>query len=57
MNLERHLIQLRRKHFELEEIISMEQKRPGVSDLEIKTLKKKKLYLKDRITKVVQGRA
>ena len=57
MNLERHLVQLRRKHFELAEIISMEQKRPGVSDLEIKRLKKEKLYLKDRISKVAQGRA
>ncbi len=57
MNLERHLVELRRKHIELEEIINTEQKRPGVSDLEIKRLKKEKLYLKDRISKVVQGAA
>ena len=57
MNLERHLVELRRKHVELEEIINTEQKRPGVSDLEIKRLKKEKLYLKDRISKVVQGSA
>ncbi len=55
MNLENHLIELRRKHFELEEIIISEQKRPGVSEIEIKRLKKKKLYIKDRISKVIQG--
>ena len=57
MNLEKHLVQLRRKHFELEEIISSEQKRPGFSELELKVLKKKKLYLKDRIIKAAQGAA
>ena len=41
MNLERHLVELRRKHFELEETINTEQKRPGSSELEIKALKKK----------------
>ncbi len=54
MNLEQHLVELRRKHFELEEIINIEQKRPGYSEFEIKKLKKKKLYIKDRITRVVQ---
>ena len=57
MNLERHLVELRRKHFELEETINTEQKRPGSSELEIKALKKRKLYIKDRISKVTQGTA
>ena len=52
MNLEQHLVELKRKHFELEEIISTEQKRPGFSHLEINTLKKKKLCIKDRITQM-----
>ena len=52
MNLEQHLVELKRKHFELEETISTKQKRPGFSDLEIKRLKKKKLCIKDRITQV-----
>ncbi len=54
MNLQQHLVELRRKHFELEEIITTEQKRPGFSEFEIKMLKKKKLHIKDRISKVGQ---
>ena len=54
MNLEKHLAELRRKHFELEEKISVEQKRPGISELEIKTFKKKKLHIKDKIWKVAK---
>ena len=54
MNLERHLVELKRKHFELEETINSEQKNPGFSDLKIKRLKKEKLQLKDRICKVEQ---
>lgn len=55
MNLEKHLEELRRKHFELEETISSKQKWPSFSELEIKRLKKKKLRIKDRITKVAQN--
>ena len=54
MNLEKHLEELRRKHFELEEKISFEQKQPGHSELEIKVFKKKKLYIKDKIKRIVQ---
>ncbi len=57
MNLESHLLELRRKHFELEETIITELKRPGFSELEVKKLKKEKLYIKDRISKVIQGTA
>ena len=52
MNLERHLVELKRKHFELEETINLEQKNPSFSDFKIKKLKKEKLQLKDRISKV-----
>ncbi len=54
MNLEKHLEELRRKHFELEEKIIFEQKGLGFSELEIKMFKKKKLHIKDRIKKIVQ---
>ena len=54
MNLEKHLEELRRKHFELEEKISFEQKQPGYAELKIKMFKKKKLYIKDKIEKIVQ---
>ena len=55
MNLEKHLEELRRKHFELEEKISFEQKQPGFSELEIKMFKKKKLYIKNKKKKIVHG--
>ena len=54
MDLERHLEELKRKHFELDEIIYKEQKQPAFSGMEIRKLKKKKLYIKDRIEKVLQ---
>ena len=54
MNLDKHLEELRRKHFELEEKISFEQKQLGYSELEIKMFKKKKLHIKDKIKKIVQ---
>ena len=54
MNLENYLVKLRLRHVELEEIISTEQKRPSFSELKIKQLKKQKLYIKDRISKMVQ---
>ena len=57
MNIEQHLIELKRKHYELEETISSKQKRPGFSELELKKLKKKKLYIKDLIMKAAQGSA
>ena len=57
MNLEQHLVVLRRKHFELEETINIQQKQPSFSEIEIKKLKKKKLYIKDRISKVCQNTA
>ena len=57
MNLQKHLVELRRKHFELEETINTKQKRLGSSEFEIKKLKKKKLFIKDRISRVIQGTA
>ena len=54
MNLDKHLEELRRKHFELEEKIVFEQKQPGYSELEIKMFKKKKLCIKDKIKKIVK---
>jgi hypothetical protein len=53
MNLEKHLEELRRKHYELEETISYEQRQAGSPELEIKKLKKKKLHIKDRIREVL----
>ena len=52
MNLEKHLEELKRKHFELEEKITIEQKRLSFSEIDLKVFKKKKLYIKDRIKKI-----
>ena len=52
MNLESHLEELRRKHFQLDEKINFEQKQIQFSELEIKMFKKKKLYIKDQIKKI-----
>ncbi|MEO1328716.1 MAG: DUF465 domain-containing protein [Pseudomonadota bacterium] len=51
MSLESHLQQLQRKHEELKAKIASETQRPGFDDLEVKTLKKQKLKLKEQITK------
>ena len=49
MNLEKHLAELKRKHFMLDEAIISEQKRPAACTLEITKLKKQKLFLKQQI--------
>ena len=54
MNLENYLEELRRKHFELDEKISFEQKQPQFAELKVKMFKKKKLYIKDKIKKIIQ---
>ena len=54
MNLEQHLVELRRKQVKLKETISIQQKQLGFSEFEIKRLKKRKLHIKDRISKAVQ---
>jgi hypothetical protein len=51
---EKHLEQLKRKHFELEEKINFEQKKLSYSESEIKMFKKKKLHIKDKIKKVAE---
>tara|TARA_Y100001934_G_C12056631_1_gene633303 strand:- start:54 stop:299 length:246 start_codon:yes stop_codon:yes gene_type:complete len=55
MNIDKHLEELRRKHFELQEMIDYEQKQPAVSQIKLTTLKKQKLKLKDRIEKYTQA--
>ncbi len=51
MSLESHLQQLKRKHEALDARIATEQRRPGSDDIEVKTLKKQKLKLKEQIEK------
>lgn len=49
MSLESHVQQLMRKHAELDAKIASEQRRPGADTLEIQTLKRDKLRLKEQI--------
>lgn len=52
MALEAHLQALQKKHQELEDAITAALSAPSVDDLRIADLKKKKLFLKDEISKV-----
>jgi len=49
MSAESHVIELKKKHQILSEQIESEVRSPGSSDLDIASLKKRKLMLKDEI--------
>ena len=49
MALESLLVELERKHRALDALIDEEQRRPGVSEVEIKKLKKQKLLIKEEL--------
>jgi hypothetical protein len=55
MNLDSHLVELRRKHESLAHMIEEEAKHPGVDQLRISELKKEKLRLKDEIARLLPG--
>ena len=52
MSLESHLAELERRHQALQREIEVAQTHPAVDDLEIVTLKRRKLQLKDQIEKI-----
>jgi hypothetical protein len=52
MSMGSHLMELRKKHQALSEIIEEEQRKPSSDDLAIKQLKLKKLYLKEEIERL-----
>ena len=52
MSLTSHLEVLQRKHGDLEREIDEAQASPSVDDLQVLTLKRRKLALKDEITKL-----
>ncbi|MBN9070434.1 MAG: DUF465 domain-containing protein [Rhizobiales bacterium] len=52
MSLASHLEELQRKHSEIEREINEAMMHPSVSDLDIVTLKRRKLALKDEIEKL-----
>ena len=52
MSLQTHLVELEKKHKALESAISAALARPSATDVELAELKRKKLQLKDEITKL-----
>jgi hypothetical protein len=52
MSLASHLAELQRKHGELEREIDEARLRPSSNDLDIATMKRRKLALKDEIEKL-----
>lgn len=55
MSAEAHIEQLREKHVELEQAISVENQRPHPDDLVIADLKRQKLRVKDEIHRLELG--
>lgn len=49
MSIENHISALERKHQDIEREIATEERRPGLDDLHIAELKKRKLAIKDEI--------
>ncbi len=52
MTLTSHLAQLERRHEALEKEIEKEKVRPSLDELKLLELKRKKLHLKDEITRL-----
>ncbi len=54
MSLQTHLVELERKHRQLEEAIAQAVASPSSDDLSVTELKRKKLLLKEEIERVRQ---
>ncbi|MEW9919697.1 YdcH family protein [Marimonas sp. MJW-29] len=52
MALNAHLETLKRKHQEMSEAVERAQRSPGIDDLEVATMKKEKLRLKEEIARL-----
>ncbi len=52
MSVESHLAQLERKHQALKDAIAAEQAHPACDDTKVAAMKRKKLLLKDEISKL-----
>ena len=52
MSMSSHISELKKKHEELSERVEMIQRRPGSDDLEIMSMKKEKLRLKEEISRL-----
>jgi hypothetical protein len=54
MTMQSHLVELRKKHDTLSEMVEHAQRSPGADDLKIAELKKQKLRLKEEIARLSQ---
>jgi hypothetical protein len=54
MTMASHLVELRRKHETLSEMVEQAQRSPGSDALKIAELKKQKLRIKEEITRLSQ---
>jgi len=52
MALNAHLETLKKKHREMSEAVESAQRAPGIDDLEVATMKKEKLRLKEEIMRL-----
>ncbi|HMS93747.1 MAG TPA: DUF465 domain-containing protein [Tabrizicola sp.] len=52
MTVASHLVELRKKHDNLSEMVEQAQRSPGVDDLKIGELKKQKLRIKEEIERL-----
>ncbi len=57
MSVESHLAELERRHEALKRKIQEAQTHPGMDELEITALKRRKLQIKDEITQLRQDKA
>ncbi|MBB5723057.1 hypothetical protein FHS72_002693 [Loktanella ponticola] len=55
MSLSSHLQELKKKHQHLSDDVEVMQRSAGTDDLEIARLKKKKLHLKEEISRLSAG--
>ena len=52
MSLSSHVEELKKKHASLSAAVAQAQRSPGISDLEITAMKKRKLQLKEEINRL-----
>ncbi len=55
MSVNAHVKELRKKHLHLSQQVEEAQKHPGIDDLEIATLKKQKLRIKEEISRLTNA--
>ena len=55
MSVETHLAELQRRHQALKQEIAEAQNHPGVDELQVNELKRRKLHIKDEIVRLSTG--